>query len=148
MMQTAESRQRYNRAARALRNISLFRSLLLQAKVGSVGMIVADIFGHQPFEMPLVEHDDMIKQVSAATTHEALRHAVLPWTSEAGPFWLDAEALDGAGDLVTEVRRAVENQVLGLHVIRKRLPQLLAYPRAGWIDRKNTRLNSSHRCIS
>src|ERR1022692_3582335 len=91
-------------------------------------MVVANILGHEPIEMPLVEHDDMIKQVSAATTYEAFCHAILPWTSEAGPFRFDAEALDGADNLFAEVRRAVEDQVFGLHVIRKGLPQLLGYP--------------------
>ena len=61
------------------------RSLLRQSKMRPVVMIVMDVLGHQPFEMPLVQHDHMIEQVSAATTYEAFCHSVLPWAAEAGP---------------------------------------------------------------
>jgi hypothetical protein len=71
----------------------------------SVVVVVADVLSHQPFEMPLVENDDVIEQVSAATTHEAFCHAVLPRASEAGPLGLDAEALDRADSFFAEGNR-------------------------------------------
>src|ERR1035437_1526386 len=107
------------------------RSLLLQAEMRPVVMIVADVLGHQPFEMPFVEHNHVVEHVPAAATDEAFCHAILPWTSEAGFLLLDADALDRADDLAAEVHRTVEDQVFRLHVIRKLLPQSLAYPRAG-----------------
>ena len=67
-----------------------------------VVVVVADVLGHEPLEMPFVEYDDVIEQVPAATPDEAFRNTVLPWTSKAGPFRFDAEAPDGADTLLIE----------------------------------------------
>lgn len=72
-------------------------------------MVVADVLKHQPFQMPLVEHDYMVKQVASAIANPAFRDAVLPWTPEAGPFGLDAEAHYGADNFAVEVRCPVED---------------------------------------
>jgi hypothetical protein len=74
MMQTAEPWHRDYPAtwARSSNGIASCRGLLLQPKVRPVIVVVADIFGHQPFEVSLVEHDDMVEQVSPAIAHEAL----------------------------------------------------------------------------
>ena len=45
-----------------------------------VAVVVAYIFVHQTFEMPLVENNDAIEQISATATDEALGDSVLPWT--------------------------------------------------------------------
>ena len=39
-------------------------------------MVVADIFGHETFQMPLIEDDDMIEQIAAAVADEAFSHTV------------------------------------------------------------------------
>jgi hypothetical protein len=96
--------------------------------VRPVVVAVADVLSHEPLEMPLVEHDDVIEQVPAATPDEAFRDSVLPRTSEAGRLRFDAEALDGADNLLIEVRSAVEDQITRSRVIGKRLPQLLCDP--------------------
>ncbi len=73
------SASRYNRL-RWTRNSNGFTpcgGLLLQPEMGSVVMVVADILGHQTFEMVLVEHDDVIEQISAATAHETFCDSVL-----------------------------------------------------------------------
>src|ERR1035441_7444332 len=130
MVQAAKPRHRNDPAtwAHSLSDRTPFRSLLLQTEMRPVVVVVADELGHQPLEMAFVENDDVIEQVSAATTYEALRDSVLPRTAEAGPFRLDAEAFHRVNDFAAEVRRPVEDEVFGLHVIRKRLPQLLGYP--------------------
>ena len=106
------------------------RRLLCKPKMCSVVVVVADIFGHEAFEMAFVENDDVIEQVSAATTHKAFGNAVLPRAAEAGAFGLDAEALDRVDHLFAEVRGAVEDQILRCRVVRESLAQLLRDPRA------------------
>jgi len=54
------------------------RCFLLQREMRSVPVIIADVIRHQSFQMPLIEHDDMVEQVSAAVADPALRNAVLP----------------------------------------------------------------------
>jgi hypothetical protein len=105
--------------------------LLRQSQVRPVVMVVADVFGHEPFEMPLVEDDDVIEQVPAAVADKALGDAVLPRASEAGPLGLNAEALHCVDDIFAEVRRPVEDQILRCRVVRESLAQLLRDPRAG-----------------
>ena len=91
-------------------------------------MIVADVLGHQPFEMPLVEHDHMIEQVSPAIADEAFCDSVLPGTAKASSLGFYPEALDGADDLFAEVRCPVEDQIARRRAIRKSLAKLLADP--------------------
>jgi len=93
-----------------------------------VVMVVADVLGHEALEMPLIEHDDMIEQVSAAVADEALGDAVLPGTAEVRSLWLDPKALDGTDDFCVEVRAAVEDQILRCFFIWKSLSQLLRNP--------------------
>jgi hypothetical protein len=47
-------------------------------------MVVAHIFGHQPFQMALIQDDYVIQQVSSATSYPAFRNAVLPWAAKCG----------------------------------------------------------------
>lgn len=91
-------------------------SLLLQAEVRSVVVVVADVFSHEPLEVPLVEHNDMIDQVSAAVAYKALGDAVLPGTTEGGPLGLNAKPFDGADDSRTEVEHGA---VLSDNTLRK-----------------------------
>ena len=78
----------------------------------SVIMVVADVFDHEQLEMPFVEHDDVIQQISTAVADEALGDAVLPWATEAGALGLDPEALDGADDLGIEIGHAIKDEML------------------------------------
>jgi hypothetical protein len=61
----------------------------------SVLAVVANIFAHQPFQVPFIEYDDMIEQIFSTAANPAFGDAVLPWASEAGSFGLDAETLHG-----------------------------------------------------
>ena len=80
--------------------------------MSSVVVRLADVLVHQLLQMKFVEYDDMIEQISSTTADPAFRNAVLPGTSEAGPFGLDAEALHETGHLFIEVRGPVEDQIL------------------------------------
>ena len=54
-----------------------------EPQVRSVFVVVAHILGHQSFQMPLVQDDDVVQQFPPATSHPTLRHPVLPWTRKA-----------------------------------------------------------------
>lgn len=111
MMQAAERRHgndiRIRR--RALHGPSLSRRLLAQPEMRPILVVIADVFVHQPFQMVLVEHDDMVGQVAATTPHEALSHAVLPWTLKAGSLGFDAKTLDRFHDICVEIAATVED---------------------------------------
>src|ERR1039458_6725184 len=94
-------------------------------------VVVTDVLVHQTFQMPLVQDDQMIEQITATVTDPALGDTVLPWTSEAGSFWLDAEGLQGVDDFFVEVRAAIKDQVAGRRVVGERFAQLLDDPGAG-----------------
>jgi hypothetical protein len=55
-----------------------------------VMVIIEHVLGHQPFEMPFIQDDHMIKQPSSTTSNPALSDAVLPRTAKgnAGVGWL------------------------------------------------------------
>src|SRR5882724_10388184 len=86
-----------------LRSMTTRRSTLPQREMRSIFMVVPDVFVHQPFQMPLIHHDHMVNQITATAASPALGDSVLPWTSEAGPFGLDAEALHSVDHLLIEV---------------------------------------------
>src|ERR1035438_9198756 len=93
--------------------------------MGAVLEIVADIFVHQAFQMPLIENDHLVEQIPAAGAYPAFRNTVLPWTSEARPLWHDTEALHGFGHFTIELWAAIKDQVARGRVIWERLAQLL-----------------------
>src|SRR5437660_369821 len=72
--------------------------------MGSVLVVVADIFAHESFQMPFIEHDHMVKQVSSATPNPTLCDSILPRTAKRGANrfrphavvnFLDADGLPG-----------------------------------------------------
>jgi len=145
MVEATDSRHGYDFAVRVCvrRRHPTGRRSLLQRKVRAVLMVIANVGGHQPFQMPFVEHDDIIKQIPSAIPNPAFCNTVLPRTAEARPLGLDAEALHRADNFLVEVRRAIEDQVGGDLVIRKGLAQLLRDPRTTWVvpsdvEMKNT----------
>src|ERR1035437_1351599 len=90
--------------------------------------IVADVFVHQAFQMPLIENDHVVEQIPAEGAYPAFRNTVLPWTSEARPLWPDTEALHGIGHFTIELWATIKDQVAGVRVIWERLAQLLNDP--------------------
>lgn len=85
----------------------------------------ANVFAHQPLQMPLVEDNRRCQQVAAATLNEALGNAVLPRTSKASPLRLHAEAPDGLHNFRAEVRSTVEDQGTA-ELCRKGTPRAVA----------------------
>jgi len=85
--------------------------------------MVGDIHLHQPSKVPLIENNDLIKQVSSTLTNSAtpfcqgLRKPV-------------AQSLDSIDDLFIEVTHAVENQMLRRRIAAKYSAQLSLAPHA------------------
>ena len=77
-------------------------------KMRPVVVVVADVVVHKALQMAFIENDDMVEQITVASPDEAFRNAVLPWTSEAGSFRFDTEALDGIDYVLVEIRSAIE----------------------------------------
>ena len=94
MMQSAEPWHRYNPmvAFGILLCITTGRGSLRQRKMRAVLVIITDVLVHEAFQMPFVENDHMVEQISAAVADPTLRNAVLPRASETSLLGLDAEA--------------------------------------------------------
>jgi len=92
MMQSAQAGLRNNSLypATLLGGTSVGR-LLPKAEMRAVLVVIAYIFGQKSLQVALVERNDMIEQVPAATSHPALRDSILPWTLERSTNWLAAE---------------------------------------------------------
>jgi hypothetical protein len=97
MMQTAELGHRYNPVAATEIHLRFTagRRSLRQRKMRSVLVVVTDVLVHQAFQMPFIQNDRMVEQITAAVANPTLSDTVLPRASEAGPLGLDAEAFYG-----------------------------------------------------
>ena len=78
--------------------------------MSTILVIIADVVIHEAFQMTFVEHDHMIKQFATAAANEPFRNAILPGTSETGPFRLDTEALYGTDDVAVKIRCPIKDQ--------------------------------------
>ena len=127
MMQAAESGHRCDLATHAglAHRISTGRRALRQREMCPVVVVVTDVFIHQAFQMPFIENDHMVEQITAAVADPTLGNAILPRASEAGSLRFDTEALDRFDHFGVEVCTAIKDQVAGSGVIRERLAQLL-----------------------
>ena len=56
--------------------------ILRKSEVGPIFMVVANVLGHQPFEVPLIQNDHVVQQVSSTTPHPALSDTVPPRTAK------------------------------------------------------------------
>jgi hypothetical protein len=54
-------------------------------------VVVEHVFRYQPFEMPLIQNDHVVKQVSSTTSNPALGNTVLPWTAKGKAGWLASD---------------------------------------------------------
>ena len=88
-------------------------------------VIIADVVIHKAFQMVFVEYDHVVEQFAPTAADNPLRNAILPRASEAGPFRLDTEALDGVDYAAFEIRGPIKDQVFGSAIVRKGIAQLL-----------------------
>ena len=74
-------------------------------------VIIADVLVHEAIQMVFVEYDDMIEQFASAAADKPFRNTILPGASDASPFRLDTEALDGIDYAAVEIRSPIKDQV-------------------------------------
>src|SRR5206468_11804066 len=80
--------------------------------------------------------------------HDALPIWILPWAVGSREHFEDPHAHDALPEGVAVDSVAIAEEVGWRGVVRERLHDLLGGPGRGGIDRKSTRLNSSHDQIS
>jgi len=90
MVQPAESRKGLNLAFTRSGTFCSTTSwrVVRQSKMSSVLVIVEQVRGHQPFEMPLIQDNHVLQQVASATSHPAFSNTVLPRTAKGRASWL------------------------------------------------------------
>ncbi len=89
------------------------RSLLSQAEMRAVFMVVADVFRKQPLQMAFVHCDDVVQQITAATLDPSLRDAVLPRTFEGGSDRPHLQGSNGCGNLDSVLAVTVKDKKPG-----------------------------------
>jgi hypothetical protein len=62
--------------------------------MGAVFVVVADVLGEQATELPIIDHDDVVKQLTAHRADETLRHPVLPKATVTGSGRFDVHGTD------------------------------------------------------
>src|SRR5271170_3286539 len=114
----------------SLHRLSASRRLLVQSKMRTVIVEVANVFVHKALQVAFIQHDHMVEQIAAAGANPTFGHTVLPGTAEAVSFRLDAKALHGADDFLVEIRTGIDDQIARRRVVGKYLAQLLGHPSA------------------
>src|ERR1700736_5238367 len=89
MVQSTESREGSNLASerRMARNRPPRWRVLPAPQMRPILVVVAPILSHQPLQMPLVQDDHVIQQVSSAASYPTLRNTVLPGTAKGSAHW-------------------------------------------------------------
>jgi hypothetical protein len=70
------------------------------------------LYAHQPLQVPFVQHNNMVEQISSAVSHPALGNAILPWAAERSSFRLDAKALHDVDNFFVKAGSPIKNQIL------------------------------------
>ena len=93
MVQPAESRPGLNLAF--TRRADFCRPtcwrVLRERKMRPVLVIVVQVRRQQPFEMPLIQDNHVVQQVSSTASHPPLSNTVLPRTAKGRANWLASD---------------------------------------------------------
>jgi hypothetical protein len=111
------------------------RCLLAEPEVRSVFVVVTHVIRKQPFQVGLIEGDDVIQQVLPTASDPALGNSVLPGASERNPNWIHGHRPDRYRNLKAILGISVKDEKPGSRSIREGLSQLLDDPRAGGVPR-------------
>ena len=110
MVQPAESRKGLNLAFRFRENFcsTTCGRVLREPKMSAVMVIVEEVRGHQPIEMPLIQDDHVIQLVASAASHPTLSNTVLPRTAKGRVSWLASHVPHSRKNLGSKLCVAVE----------------------------------------
>ena len=104
------------------------RRIFCQRIVDAVLMAVAGVLTHEPAEVLLVQRDDVVEDLSTATSHKALGDAVLPRCLDTGPLGFQPRCFQEFDYFGIELGVAVEDDVTIRGRLGKSFPQLLDHP--------------------
>src|SRR5208282_2439210 len=96
----------------------------------SISVIIGNVFLEQPFQVKLVEGNDVVQQVAAAAFDPSLGDTVLPGTPERRPDTTDVHRSCDERDLKPVLCISVKDQIFRRRPIWKCLAQLLSDPSA------------------
>ena len=75
-------------------DLPMLRAIHLQGEVRSPAMVVGDVIGEDPLEMPFVDHDHVVQTVSADCPDQPFDVGILPGRSRRRPHVFDPEVVD------------------------------------------------------
>ena len=95
MVKSTQMRHRHQLRVRSWLRLDrpAVRGVLRQSVVNAILLVVAHVVAHQPPEMCFVQCDDMVQDLSPATSDPALRQTILPGCLHARPFGLKSRRL-------------------------------------------------------
>ena len=99
--------------------------------MNAVFVVVVHVIADQPAEMLFVQRDDMVKDLASATSHPALRNAILPGRLDARPLGFQTRRRQKSDDLIVELRVSIQDDVTVWASFWK------AVPRCGSIRKRN-----------
>ncbi len=100
-----------------------------------VRVIIGNVIPDHTAQMNVIHNDQVIEKLSATTSDPTLRHSILPWTCRAYASRFHAARCQQIRYLLAELAVTIQNHVAVSTRLRKCLPQLLHYPRAGRVFR-------------
>ena len=130
MMQSAQTRHRDYRSIRRWlwRDRPAGRRIFVQAIVNSIFVVVVYVIANQPTEMAFVQGDDVVENLSPATSHPSFRRAILPGRLYACTPGLQAGGLQEGDYFLTERRISIEDSISIRTRFGESLAQLLDHP--------------------
>jgi hypothetical protein len=157
MMETADSRQgqRLARFGPDWLNRPASWRCLLQSDVGSVCLMVGDVFPQQPPERLVGQRDHGIEYFTASAADPAFRDSVLPRAASPAAKGLHAAGLQKLQNIAAQLGVPVEPDVAVGTRKRKSLTYLLHHPLAAGTlryleveDTRSNRLGGSELCLA
>ena len=129
VMQSTDSRTRHDEAGTCRRSSTGGRSLL-QSEMRSILMVIAEVLRKQPLQMPFVQRNHVIEEITSAAFHPTLSDAVLPRTLKRGPEGSEPERSNRRRNLEPVFPVPIKEQESESRAERKRLAELLDHPKA------------------
>src|SRR5258708_34001154 len=91
-------------------------------------MMVVHVIAHQAEQMLFVQHDNVVEDLAAATSHPSFREAILPRRLNTRPLRFETRCLQEGDDIPIEFRVVIQDGTTIRASLGKRFPQLLHYP--------------------
>ena len=134
MMQSPESRVRVNLASHRMtyRCSPTCGRIFRESEVRPIFMVVANILGHQPLEVLLIQDDHVVQQVASTTSNPALSNTVLPRTAKASAGWLASDVPYHRHHIGLRTLSLGRIARIGGVVRRPTLPAIVVQPRKHW----------------